>query len=93
MVFQLMFAIITPALIVAATIALAAVGTFIILGIIKSVVGLRVEEDDEAVGLDLSLHAEAAYTTASSGSPIGERTPRRPSPTIPPSESSRESRS
>jgi Amt family ammonium transporter len=78
---------------VAATIALAAVGTFIILGIIKSVVGLRVDEDDEAMGLDLSLHAEAAYTTTSSGSPIGERTPRRSSPTIPPSESSREPRS
>jgi Amt family ammonium transporter len=62
---------------VAATIALAAVGTFIILGIIHLVVGLRVDEEDEEVGLDLSLHAESAYTAAGSGSSMGERQPRR----------------
>jgi Amt family ammonium transporter len=58
---------------VAATIALAGVGTFIILGIINLVVGLRVDDEDEEIGLDLSLHAEAAYTAVGSGSSIGDR--------------------
>jgi len=37
------------------------VGTFIILKIIDYVVGIKVSEEEEALGLDISQHAEAAY--------------------------------
>ncbi|MDE3068300.1 MAG: ammonium transporter [Verrucomicrobiota bacterium] len=43
------------------TAALAAVGTFILLRIADAVVGLRVDQEDESVGLDLSQHGERAY--------------------------------
>jgi ammonium transporter, Amt family len=46
-------------------------GTLAILAIIRVTVGLRVNEEDEQTGLDLSLHAESAYTTA--GGVFGER--------------------
>ena len=47
---------------VLSTYALAAVGTLIILKIVDAVVGLRVSEEDEVSGLDLSQHSETAYT-------------------------------
>lgn len=47
---------------VAATWILALVGTFIILGILKAVMGLRVTEEDERQGLDLSQHNERGYS-------------------------------
>jgi len=47
---------------VVATYALAIVMTAIILKIVDVVVGLRVSDEDEAVGLDLSQHSETAYT-------------------------------
>ena len=37
------------------------VGTFIILKIVDAVIGLRVDQEDESVGLDLSQHGESAY--------------------------------
>jgi ammonium transporter, Amt family len=37
------------------------VGTLIILKIIDYVVGLKVNEEEEDLGLDISQHAEAAY--------------------------------
>jgi ammonium transporter, Amt family len=40
---------------------LAVVGTFIILSIVKAIMGLRVGDDEERVGLDLSQHNERAY--------------------------------
>ena len=43
------------------TVALAAVGTFMILKIVDAVIGLRVDQEDESVGLDLSQHGERAY--------------------------------
>ncbi len=46
---------------VAFTVALAAVGTFIILKIVDAVIGLRVDQEDESLGLDLSQHGERAY--------------------------------
>jgi len=46
---------------VLATYALAAVGTVVILKIVDAVVGLRVTEEDEVSGLDLSQHSETAY--------------------------------
>jgi len=47
---------------VLATYAIAAVVTFVILKVVDAVVGLRVTDEDEAVGLDLSQHSETAYT-------------------------------
>jgi Amt family ammonium transporter len=62
---------------IGATYVLCLAGTFIILGIVNSVVGLRVDEEAEALGLDLTLHAESAYTTTG-GAQIGERPASRP---------------
>jgi ammonium transporter, Amt family len=47
---------------VLSTYALAIVGTVIILKIVDAMVGLRVTEEDEVSGLDLSQHSETAYT-------------------------------
>ena len=38
-------------------------GSFIIAKGVDLVFGLRVDEEDEEVGLDLSQHAETAYTS------------------------------
>ena len=46
---------------VVATYLFAGIGTFVILQIVKATVGLRVHEDDESQGLDLSEHSETAY--------------------------------
>ncbi len=40
----------------------AAIATFIVLKLLEKVMCLRVEENDELVGLDLSQHQESAYT-------------------------------
>jgi Amt family ammonium transporter len=47
---------------VAVTWVLAIVGTFIILSILKAIMGLRVSEEEEQMGLDLSQHNETGYT-------------------------------
>ena len=47
---------------VIATIVLAGVATFIILMIVKALVGLRVTEEEEVQGLDVSQHGETGYT-------------------------------
>jgi Amt family ammonium transporter len=46
---------------VGATVALAAIATFLILKLVDATVGLRVEREDESVGLDISQHGERAY--------------------------------
>jgi Amt family ammonium transporter len=46
---------------VVATLALARVGTYILLTIVKGIMGLRVALDEERMGLDLSQHNERAY--------------------------------
>ncbi|MCP3676377.1 MAG: ammonium transporter [Deltaproteobacteria bacterium] len=46
---------------VVATIVLAAVATFIILKIVDAIVGLRVTEEEEVMGLDHVLHGESGY--------------------------------
>jgi Amt family ammonium transporter len=46
---------------VLATLALAIVGSYIILSIVKAVMGLRVADEEEMMGLDLSQHNERAY--------------------------------
>ncbi len=52
------------------TYALALVGTWIILKVVDAIVGLRVSEEEEVVGLDLSQHSETAY--AIGGGAYGE---------------------
>ena len=51
----------TQVIAVLATYALAVVGTFVILKVVDAIVGLRVTDEDEVVGLDLSQHSETAY--------------------------------
>ncbi|HLZ53427.1 MAG TPA: ammonium transporter [Verrucomicrobiae bacterium] len=46
---------------VGATVMLAAIATFIILKLVDATVGLRVDQEDESLGLDLSQHGERAY--------------------------------
>lgn len=46
------------------TIAFAAVGSFIILKIVDLIIGLRVSEEGEFVGLDVTQHGETAYVYA-----------------------------
>jgi ammonium transporter, Amt family len=46
----------------AVTIAFAAIMTFIIFKIVDAIIGMRVEEKNEIVGLDLTQQSEAAYT-------------------------------
>jgi Amt family ammonium transporter len=43
------------------TVALSMVGTAVILAMIRAVFGLRVSEDEETQGIDLSQHGESAY--------------------------------
>ena len=44
------------------TVAFAAIMTFIIFKIVDAIIGMRVEEKNEIVGLDLTQQSEAAYT-------------------------------
>jgi len=46
---------------VLASYAIAAVMTAVVLKVVDAIVGLRVPEEDEVVGLDLSQHSETAY--------------------------------
>ena len=52
---------------VVSTYVLAAVVTLIILKVVDAVVGLRVTDEDEAAGLDLSQHSETAYALGGGG--------------------------
>ena len=49
-------------LIVVVTVVFAAIMTLIIFKIVDAVIGMRVEEKNEIVGLDLTQQSEAAYT-------------------------------
>jgi Amt family ammonium transporter len=53
---------------VVASIVLAMVLTAIILKVVDALMGLRVSDEDEMAGLDLSQHSETAYMGASGGS-------------------------
>jgi Amt family ammonium transporter len=46
---------------VAFTAVLSGVATFIILKLVNVTIGLRVDQEEETVGLDLSQHGESAY--------------------------------
>jgi Amt family ammonium transporter len=52
----------TQALAVGTTILFAGVMTFILLKVVNAVVGLRVNEEEEIIGLDNTQHKESAYT-------------------------------
>ncbi len=55
---------------VAATVVMAIVATYVILKVVDALVGLRVSDEDEIAGLDLSQHSETAY--AMGGGQYGE---------------------
>jgi Amt family ammonium transporter len=50
---------------VGATVAFAAIGTAAILVVLKAAMGLRISDDDEQLGMDLSQHNESAYNLGS----------------------------
>jgi ammonium transporter, Amt family len=50
---------------VSATVVFAVIGTGVILLVLKALMGLRVTEEDERLGLDLSQHSESAYVLSS----------------------------
>jgi Amt family ammonium transporter len=54
--------VVTQIVAVVATVAFAAIGTLIILMIVKAVLGLRIQTRQEQTGLDLSQHSENAYS-------------------------------
>jgi ammonium transporter, Amt family len=53
--------LVTQLIAVAATVLFAVVGTGVILAALKAVMGLRITEQEERQGLDLSQHSESAY--------------------------------
>ena len=57
--------VVTQLIAVGATIVFVAVGTGVILLVLKAVMGLRVSEEEELMGLDLSQHSESAYVLGS----------------------------
>jgi len=66
---------------VSATVVFAVIGTGIILLVLKAVMGLRVTEEDERLGLDLSQHSESAYVLSSDydeASPVNRSRPAAP---------------
>ena len=52
----------TQLIAVAATVAYAVVATFVIVKVVDGLLGIRVPERDEELGLDLATHGEVAYT-------------------------------
>jgi ammonium transporter, Amt family len=53
---------VTQSIGVVATMAYAVTITFILLKVLDSVMGLRVEDEEEVIGLDITQHEESAYT-------------------------------
>jgi Amt family ammonium transporter len=60
--------LLVQALSVLVTMVFAFVGSLLLLKIVDAVIGLRVHEEDEMLGLDLSQHDESAYTLGLVGS-------------------------
>jgi len=52
---------------VVAVVSYSFIATYILAQILNKTIGLRVSDDEEILGLDLSQHAETAYETASYG--------------------------
>jgi len=65
----------TQAIAVGVTLGFSFVATWIILWVVDKIVGLRVTEDDEVTGLDLSQHAEVGYSLVDRGGSVGSGTP------------------
>ena len=59
---------------VGATLGFSFLATLAILKLIDAVVGLRVTDEDEVTGLDLSQHAEVGYTLAERGGSVAPQT-------------------
>src|SRR5262249_44790335 len=57
--------LVTQLIAVGVTVVFVAVGSAVILLLLKAVMGLRVTEDEDQMGLDLSQHNESAYVFAS----------------------------
>ena len=57
--------LLTQATGIIATIVYTGIVSFILLKILDSVMGLRVDEDEEAEGLDVALHDERGYNLSS----------------------------
>src|SRR5262245_30184427 len=57
--------VVTQLIAVLATIVFVAVGSAVILLVLKAIMGLRVTEEEERQGLDLSQHSESAYVFTS----------------------------
>jgi ammonium transporter, Amt family len=57
--------LVTQLIAVGVTIVFAAAGTAVILLALKAILGLRVSQEEERMGLDLSQHSESAYVLAS----------------------------
>jgi Amt family ammonium transporter len=57
--------LVTQLIAVGATVLFAVVGTSVILLVLKAVMGLRVSDQEERMGLDLSQHSESAYVLGS----------------------------
>jgi Amt family ammonium transporter len=60
--------LLVQALSVLVTMVFAFVGSLLLLKIVDAVIGLRVHEEDEVLGLDLSQHDENAYSLGLVGS-------------------------
>jgi Amt family ammonium transporter len=74
---------------VLATWAFAFLGSYVLLKVVDALVGLRVTEEEEFLGLDVSQHSENAYAFEVSGyggghSPSAEPAPRREAPMLDP---------
>jgi Amt family ammonium transporter len=72
-----------------ATWAFAFLGSYVLLKVVDALVGLRVTEEEEFLGLDVSQHSENAYAFEVSGyggghSPSAEPAPRREAPMLDP---------
>jgi Amt family ammonium transporter len=57
--------VVTQLIAVGVTVAFVAVGSAVILLVLKAIMGLRVSEQEERMGLDLSQHSESAYVFTS----------------------------
>jgi Amt family ammonium transporter len=67
--------LITQLTAVGITVVFAAVGSAVILLALKAIMGLRVNEEQERMGLDLSQHSESAYVLANDYEEVSSSTP------------------